>query len=114
MEVAAIFPENKRHHTDCKKGIEFDMEEKGFVEKFYQKVNEEKRLSDRPGQIEYATTMAYIHQYLQPGENCGNRRRNREIFTDFVPGRIPGGSSSAILFWTDDVVGRLGKRAVNG
>ncbi len=67
MEVAAIFPENKRYHTDCKKGIEFDMEEKGFVEKFYQKVNEEERLSDRPGQIEYATTMAYIHQYLQTG-----------------------------------------------
>lgn len=43
------------------------MEEKRFVEEFYQKVNEEERLTDRPGQIEYATTMAYIHQYIKPG-----------------------------------------------
>lgn len=43
------------------------MEEKNVVEEFYRKVNEEERLADRPGQIEYATTMAYIHQYLKTG-----------------------------------------------
>lgn len=43
------------------------MEERSCVEAFYQRVNEEERLADRPGQIEYATTMAYIHQYLKPG-----------------------------------------------
>lgn len=43
------------------------MEEKNIVEAFYQKVNEEERLTDRPGYVEYATTMAYIHKYLKPG-----------------------------------------------
>lgn len=43
------------------------MEERSYVEAFYQRVNEEERLADRPGKIEYATTMAYIHQYLKPG-----------------------------------------------
>lgn len=43
------------------------MQEKNVVEAFYQKVNEEERLLDRPGQVEYATTMAYIHRYLKPG-----------------------------------------------
>lgn len=43
------------------------MDEKDFVEAFYQRVNEDERLTDRAGQIEYATTMAYIHQYLKPG-----------------------------------------------
>lgn len=43
------------------------MKEKNLIEKFYQQVNEEERLTDRPGQVEYATTMTYIHQYLKPG-----------------------------------------------
>lgn len=43
------------------------MEEKRIVEAFYQRVNEEERLTDRPGYVEYATTMAYIHRYLKPG-----------------------------------------------
>lgn len=43
------------------------MDEKHIVEAFYQNVNEEERLGDRPGHVEYATTMAYIHRYLKPG-----------------------------------------------
>lgn len=43
------------------------MKEKNVVEEFYWKINEEERLADRPGQIEYTTTMAYIHRYLKAG-----------------------------------------------
>lgn len=42
------------------------MEEKRIVEAFYQKVNEEERLADRQGHVEYMTTMSYIHKYLKP------------------------------------------------
>lgn len=42
------------------------MEEKGVVEAFYQRVDEEERLADRQGYVEYMTTMSYIHQYLEP------------------------------------------------
>lgn len=47
--------------------METAMEEKTIVEAFYRNVNEEERLTDRPGYVEYATTMAYIHKYLKPG-----------------------------------------------
>ena len=36
------------------------------LEKHYNKFNEEKRLSRRHGQVEYITTMKYIHKYLEP------------------------------------------------
>lgn len=42
------------------------MEEKHIVEAFYQKVNEEERLADRQGHVEYMTTMSYIRKYLKP------------------------------------------------
>lgn len=42
------------------------MEENGIVEAFYQRVDEEERLADRQGYVEYATTMSYIHKYLEP------------------------------------------------
>lgn len=42
------------------------MEEKRIVEAFYAKMNEEERLADRQGYVEYATTMAYIRKYLKP------------------------------------------------
>lgn len=35
------------------------------LEKYYNKFNEEKRLSRRHGQVEYITSMKYIHQYLE-------------------------------------------------
>lgn len=36
------------------------------LEKHYNKFNEEKRLSRRHGQVEFITTMKYIHKYLEP------------------------------------------------
>ena len=35
------------------------------LEKYYNKFNEEKRLSSRHGQVEFLTSMKYIHQYLK-------------------------------------------------
>ena len=34
------------------------------LEKYYNKFNEEKRLNSRHGQIEYITSMKYIHEYI--------------------------------------------------
>ena len=34
------------------------------IEKYYNKFNEDKRLRSRHGQVEYRTTMKYIHEYL--------------------------------------------------
>lgn len=38
------------------------------LEKYYNKFNEEKRLTRRHGMVEYITSMKYIHQYLTEGE----------------------------------------------
>lgn len=35
------------------------------LEQYYNKFNEEKRLNSRHGQVEFATTMHYIHRYLE-------------------------------------------------
>ncbi len=35
------------------------------IEKYYNKFNEDKRLRSRHGQVEYRTTMKYIHHYLE-------------------------------------------------
>jgi len=35
---------------------------------FYNKFNEDKRLYRRHGQVEYQTSMAYLHRYLSPGD----------------------------------------------
>ena len=42
------------------------MNETNVVNDFYARYNEEERLADRAGQVEYATTMKYIHKYLKP------------------------------------------------
>ena len=34
------------------------------LEKYYNKFNEEKRLGSRHGQVEFTTSMKYIHEYL--------------------------------------------------
>ena len=34
------------------------------LEKYYNKFNEDKRLNSRHGQVEYLTSMKYIHKYL--------------------------------------------------
>ena len=36
------------------------------LEKYYNKFNEEKRLKSRHGQVEFITSMKYIHKYLLP------------------------------------------------
>lgn len=35
---------------------------------FYNKFNEDKRLETRHGQVEFLTSMKYIHEYLKPGD----------------------------------------------
>lgn len=39
------------------------------LEKYYNKFNEEKRLNSRHGQVEFITSMKYIHNYLEEMEN---------------------------------------------
>lgn len=41
------------------------------LEKYYNKFNEEKRLQSRHGQVEYFTSMKYIHEYL--GDDRGKK-----------------------------------------
>ncbi len=36
----------------------------GYIEDYYNKFNEEKRLDSRHGQVEYTVTMKYVHEYL--------------------------------------------------
>lgn len=43
------------------------MLETNLVNQFYGSYNEEERLADKHGQIEFMTTMKYIHEYLKPG-----------------------------------------------
>ena len=38
------------------------------LEKYYNKFNEEKRLRSRHGQVEYITSMKYIHEYLKKSD----------------------------------------------
>ena len=39
------------------------------LEKYYNKFNEEKRLKSRHGQVEFITSMKYIHKYLPKREH---------------------------------------------
>ena len=39
------------------------------LEEYYNKFNEEKRLNSRHGQVEFITSMKYIHKYLEGKEN---------------------------------------------
>ena len=41
------------------------MKEMNELEKYYNKFNEEKRLNSRHGQVEFITSMKYIHEYLE-------------------------------------------------
>ena len=43
------------------------------LEEYYNKFNEEKRLNSRHGQVEFITSMQYIHKYLELF--CGERER---------------------------------------
>lgn len=53
-----------------------------IVTSFYKSIDEDARLErSRQGQLEWITTMSYIHRYADSGrENLGNRCRNRQIF----------------------------------
>ena len=41
------------------------------LEEYYNKFNEEKRLDSRHGQVEFITSMKYIHEYLKEKEDSG-------------------------------------------
>ncbi len=41
---------------------------KNKLTQFYNKFNEDKRLDRRHGQVEFFTSMKYIHEYLKPGD----------------------------------------------
>ncbi len=43
------------------------METKDYLSKYYEHYDEEGRLLSRHGQVEYLTTVRYIHRYLRPG-----------------------------------------------
>ncbi len=43
------------------------MNEQNVVTQFYNTISEEDRLQDKHGQVEFHTTMKYIHEYLKPG-----------------------------------------------
>ena len=44
------------------------------LELYYNKFNEEKRLNSRHGQIEFITSMKYIHEYIP------NDRKKEEVW----------------------------------
>lgn len=43
------------------------MQQNEVVIRFYNTINEEERLQKKSGQVEFLTTMRYIHKYLKPG-----------------------------------------------
>lgn len=51
------------------------------LEKYYNKFNEEKRLGSRHGQVEFTTSMKYIHEYLPKDKSAKiwSRCRNRPL-----------------------------------
>ena len=57
------------------------MKEMTELEKYYNKFNEEKRLTRRHGQVEFITSMKYIHECI------GDRCRYGKIFCRTCRGR---------------------------
>lgn len=49
------------------------------LEEYYNKFNEEKRLNSRHGQVEFAITMHYLHQYLNDLEQQGKSKSEIKI-----------------------------------
>ena len=54
--------------NDQKDGIRILSREMTELEKYYNKFNEEKRLTRRHGNVEHVTSMKYIHKYLEQME----------------------------------------------
>ena len=49
------------------------------LEEYYNKFNEEKRLNSRHGQVEFVTSMKYIHKYIDVLEKeLKEKRENQE------------------------------------
>lgn len=49
------------------------------LEQYYNKFNEDKRLRSRHGQVEFRTTMQYLHRYLKELEDSGRARNSIRI-----------------------------------
>lgn len=49
------------------------------LEEYYNKFNEEKRLNSRYGQVEFRTSMQYIHKYLNMTEAAGKPKSKLQI-----------------------------------
>lgn len=49
------------------------------IEEYYNKFNEEKRLNSRHGQVEFRTSMHYIHQYLDDIQKSKQTENKEEI-----------------------------------
>ncbi len=50
------------------------------IEEYYNKFNEEKRLNSRHGQVEFRTSMKYIHKYLdQIAESTGKEKQDIHV-----------------------------------
>lgn len=49
------------------------------LEAYYNKFNEEKRLNSRYGQVEFRTSMKYIHKYLKEAEAAGRSKEEIRI-----------------------------------
>ena len=49
------------------------------LELYYNKFNEEKRLNSRHGQVEYITSMKYIHKYLDILEDSGKAKQDIKL-----------------------------------
>lgn len=49
------------------------MKEMSELEKYYNKFNEDKRLTRRHGQVEFITSMKYIHKYLEDMKGSGKK-----------------------------------------
>ena len=49
------------------------------LELYYNKFNEEKRLDSRHGQVEFITSMKYIHKYLGILEESGKEKQDIKL-----------------------------------
>ena len=63
------------------------------LEKYYNKFNEEKRLKSRHGQVEFITSMKYIHKYLPKREQSGNSEKEEQLCES-----ISGKCAEAVTF----------------
>ncbi|MCI9074500.1 MAG: class I SAM-dependent methyltransferase [Dorea sp.] len=58
----------------------------GTLEEYYNKFNEDKRLNSRHGQVEFLTSMRYIHKYLKEISDRTGREKSRIRILDIGAG----------------------------